>query len=84
MGIARKGGPDQITANVVAPGYVQDTEFFGDRGRSGRHDALVSETLVGRAGTPEDIAGTVHFLCSDDAAWITGQVISVNGGAYLA
>ncbi|RPF20737.1 SDR family NAD(P)-dependent oxidoreductase [Myceligenerans xiligouense] len=84
MGIARKGGPDQITANVVAPGYVQDTEFFGEAGRSGRHDALVGETLVGRAGRPEDIAGTVHFLCSDDASWITGQVISVNGGAYLS
>lgn len=84
MGIARKGGPDLITANIVAPGYVQDTEFFGERGQSARHDALVGETLLGRAGRPDDIAGVVHFLGSDDASWITGQVLSVNGGAYMA
>jgi 3-oxoacyl-[acyl-carrier protein] reductase len=84
LGLAKKGGRDQITVNVVAPGYVQDTEFFGDQGRSPRHDALTAETLLGRAGRPEDVAGAVRFLASDDASWITGQVLSVNGGAYLS
>jgi Dehydrogenases with different specificities (related to short-chain alcohol dehydrogenases) len=82
-GLAKEGGPDGITVNTVAPGYVQDTEFFSPRGRSSRHDQLVAETLLGRAGTPADIAAAVHFLASEGASWITGQVLSVNGGALL-
>lgn len=81
--LAKRGGRDGITVNTVAPGYVQDTEFFNERGRSARHDQLVAETLLGRAGTPADIAGAVRFLASEDASWITGQVLSVNGGALL-
>ncbi|WP_249714452.1 SDR family NAD(P)-dependent oxidoreductase [Rhizomonospora bruguierae] len=61
FGMARKGGADGITVNAVVPGYVQDTEFFNERGRSARHDQLVAETLLGRAGTPDDIAAAVHF-----------------------
>jgi len=83
LDLAKTGGPDGITVNLVSPGYVQDTEFFNDTGRSKRHDQLVAETLLGRAGTPADIAGVVHFLASEDASWITGQVIGVNGGALL-
>jgi 3-oxoacyl-[acyl-carrier protein] reductase len=81
--LAKVGGKDGITVNIVSPGYVQDTEFFNETGRSKRHDTLVAETLLGRAGTPADIAGIVNFLASDDASWITGQVIGVNGGALL-
>jgi 3-oxoacyl-[acyl-carrier protein] reductase len=81
--LAKTGGKDGITVNIVSPGYVQDTEFFNDSGRSKRHDQLVAETLLGRAGTPADIAGAVAFLASEDASWITGQVIGVNGGALL-
>ncbi|GAB3439779.1 SDR family oxidoreductase [Actinophytocola sediminis] len=81
--LAKAGGPDGITVNIVAPGYVQDTEFFNDSGRSARHDRLVAETLLGRAGTPVDIAAVVHFLASTGASWVTGQVIGVNGGALL-
>ncbi|MCC2319629.1 SDR family NAD(P)-dependent oxidoreductase [Cellulomonas xiejunii] len=81
--LAARGGPDGITVNTVSPGYVQDTEFFSTEGRSRRHDALVAQTLLGRAGTPSDVAGAVHYLASEDAGWITGQVLSVNGGAVL-
>ncbi|GAA3221222.1 SDR family oxidoreductase [Oerskovia jenensis] len=81
--LAARGGPHGITVNAVAPGYVQDTEFFDESGRSTRHESLVAQTLVGRAGTPEDIAGAVAFLASDEASWVTGQVLSVNGGALL-
>lgn len=81
--LAARGGPDGITVNTVAPGYVQDTEFFDESGRSARHDSLVAQTLVGRAGTPADVAATVEFLASTEAGWITGQVLGVNGGALL-
>ncbi|GAA4624384.1 SDR family NAD(P)-dependent oxidoreductase [Cellulomonas oligotrophica] len=81
--LAARGGPEGITANTVSPGYVQDTELFSPQGRSGRHDALVAQTLLGRAGVPDDVAGAVHWLASPDAAWITGQVLAVNGGARL-
>ncbi|MFF5445546.1 SDR family NAD(P)-dependent oxidoreductase [Streptomyces sp. NPDC012888] len=83
QGLARKGGPEGVLVNTVAPGYVEDTEFFDPSGRSVRHDALVAETLLGRAGVPADIAAVVHFLASPDASWITGQVIDVNGGSVL-
>lgn len=81
--LAKVGGRDGITVNVVSPGYVQDTEFFNETGRSARHDILVAQTLLGRSGRPADIAGVVRFLASEDASWLTGQVIGVNGGALL-
>jgi 3-oxoacyl-[acyl-carrier protein] reductase len=83
FGLAGEGGPDGITVNTVSPGYVQDTEFFNEQGRSSRHDRLVAETLMGRSGTPQDIASAVFFLASADASWITGQVLGVNGGSLL-
>jgi 3-oxoacyl-[acyl-carrier protein] reductase len=83
FGLAKKGGTDGITVNTVSPGYIQDTEFFNAEGRSPRHEKLVAEVPLGRAGLPEDVAGAVHFLASEDASWITGQVLNVNGGALM-
>lgn len=74
-------GPRGITANVVAPGYVEDTEFFGPRIDPGRRERLVGDTLNKRAGTPGDVAATLHWLASPVAGHVTSQVVQVNGGA---
>jgi 3-oxoacyl-[acyl-carrier protein] reductase len=81
--VATDLGPRGITANVVSPGLVVDTEFFGDRLSDERKQRLVAETRNKRAGTPADVAAAVRFLCSPEAGHITGQVVHVNGGAYL-
>lgn len=81
--LARELGPDGITVNLVLPGYVPATEFFGER-RNEEFDAVrIARTLVGRAGTAEEIAATVGFLASADAGYITGQLLGVNGGTVL-
>ncbi|WP_331735745.1 SDR family oxidoreductase [Streptomyces sp. NBC_00057] len=82
LDLARELGPRGITANVVSPGYIADTEFFRDRLPDTRRTTLVAATATGRAGTPTDIASTVAFLASPGARHITGQVLHVNGGAH--
>ncbi|MFF7275940.1 SDR family oxidoreductase [Streptomyces griseorubiginosus] len=79
--LARELGPRGITANVVAPGYVEDTEFFGAAIDPARRERLVGDTVTGRAGTPGDIAATLHWLASVGAGHVTSQVVQVNGGA---
>jgi 2-hydroxycyclohexanecarboxyl-CoA dehydrogenase len=79
--LARSG----ITANTIPPSLV-DTPMARGAEASGDFpgvDLVGSMVPVGRAGTPDDIAATCAFLCSDAAAYITGQVIGVNGGMYI-
>ncbi|MER6694563.1 SDR family NAD(P)-dependent oxidoreductase, partial [Streptomyces minutiscleroticus] len=79
--LARDLGPRGVTVNVVAPGYVEDTGFFGGAVDAARRERLIGETSTGRAGTPGDVAATLHWLASHGAGHITAQVIQVNGGA---
>ncbi|GAA3493148.1 SDR family oxidoreductase [Streptomyces prasinosporus] len=79
--LARQLGPRGITVNAVAPGYVEDTGFFGGAMGEERRARLVAETSTGRAGTPGDVAATLHWLASHGAAHVTSQIIQVNGGA---
>jgi 3-oxoacyl-[acyl-carrier protein] reductase len=79
--LARQLGPRGITVNVVAPGYIEDTEFFGDAMSEERRAQRIAETSTGRAGTPGDVAATLHWLASHGASHITSQIIQVNGGA---
>ncbi|KPI07185.1 3-oxoacyl-(acyl-carrier-protein) reductase [Actinobacteria bacterium OK074] len=79
--LARELGPRGITANVVAPGYIEDTGFFGDAIEGSRRERLIAETADKRAGTPADVAATLHWLASSGAGHVTAQVVQVNGGA---
>lgn len=82
IGLARELGPHGITANIVSPGYIADTEFFRDSLTDERRTHLITSTMTRRAGTPNDIAATVEFLSSPEARQITGQSIAVNGGEF--
>jgi 3-oxoacyl-[acyl-carrier protein] reductase len=79
--LAQELGADRITANVIAPGYIEATDFFRGRMTDQRRAALLAQTSNGQHGTPADIAGTVLFLASPAAGHITGQTLHVNGGA---
>jgi 3-oxoacyl-[acyl-carrier protein] reductase len=81
-GLSAEVGPRGLTANVISPGYIEQTGFFHGRLTEQRRDALIAATHDGRAGRPGDIAETAFFLASDGARHITGQVIHVNGGAH--
>jgi 3-oxoacyl-[acyl-carrier protein] reductase len=81
--LAAQLGPEGVTANVIAPGYVTDSEFFGDRMDAEGHQRRVAATLVGRAGRPDEIAEAVRWLAGPGGGYVTGQVINVNGGSVL-
>ncbi len=76
--LARELGSRNIRANVVAPGYVQTqlTDVLPEEATS----AMLQNTPLGRLGSPEDVAGAVRFLCSDEASFVTGAVLLVDGG----
>ncbi|ADD44618.1 SDR family NAD(P)-dependent oxidoreductase [Stackebrandtia nassauensis] len=82
IGLARELGTRDITSNVISPGYISETEFFGDVMTEQRRAALIEATFVKRVGIPADIAGAAWFLASPDARYVTGQTLNVNGGAW--
>ncbi len=79
--LAREVAARGITVNAVAPGFIQTamTDALPDKAR----EELVNLIPNGRLGTPEDVAAAVRFLVSEDASYITGQVLHVNGGMYM-
>jgi 3-oxoacyl-[acyl-carrier protein] reductase len=78
--LAREVAARNVTVNVVAPGLI-DTDMTRALTESVRNE-WAAKVPLGRLGTPEDVAAAVAFLASDDAAYITGQVLAVNGGMY--
>ncbi|TMS50424.1 SDR family NAD(P)-dependent oxidoreductase [Mycobacterium sp. DBP42] len=80
--LARQIGGRGITANIVSPGYIADTEFFRDKLTDDRKNVLIDAAMTRRAGAPSDVAATVRFLASPGARQITGQTIAVNGGEW--
>ena len=79
--LAREVASRQVTVNVVAPGLVE-TDMTRAITADVKND-WSSQIPLGRLGSPDDIAAAVGFLASDDAAYITGQVLAVNGGMYM-
>jgi 3-oxoacyl-[acyl-carrier protein] reductase len=76
--LARELGSRGVRANVVAPGYIS-TRLTNELPEE-LQQAMLANTPLGRFGDPEDVAGAVRFLCSDAAAFITGEVLLVDGG----
>ena len=76
--LARELGSRNVRANVVAPGYVQTqlTEVLPEAAKQ----AMLQQTPLGRLGDPRDVAGAVRFLCSEEASFVTGEVLLVDGG----
>ena len=79
--LAREVGSRAITVNTVAPGFI-DTDMTRELPEAQR-EALLTQIPLGRLGQAEEIAKVVGFLASDDAAYITGATIPVNGGMYM-
>lgn len=79
--LAKEVGSRNITVNTVAPGFIDTdmTKALADEQRA----ALLQGVPLGRLGDPEEIAHAVSFLCSDKAAYITGETLHVNGGMYM-
>jgi 3-oxoacyl-[acyl-carrier protein] reductase len=79
--LAREVGSRNITVNAIAPGFIGTDMTHGLNDELKRK--MIDETPLKRMGTPEEIACAVKFLASDDAAFITGHVLDVNGGIYM-
>ena len=81
MAIAREVGSRNITCNAVAPGFIETamTAVLSEEFKQ----AAVKQIPLGRVGSPEDVASAVAFLASDEASYITGHVLNVNGGMLM-
>ncbi|MGB8544125.1 MAG: SDR family oxidoreductase, partial [Azonexus sp.] len=79
--LARELGSRNITVNCVAPGFIATdmTHALTDEQKA----AMLASIPLGRAGTPEDVAGAVSFLVSPAAAYVTGTTVHVNGGMFM-
>jgi NAD(P)-dependent dehydrogenase (short-subunit alcohol dehydrogenase family) len=80
--LARELGPHNIRVNAIAPGLT-DTPATHSVASDAVIQMSVAGIAMGRLATPEDLCGTLEFLCSDASAFLTGQTIAVNGGSHM-
>ena len=83
-GLAKELAPQGITVNAVSPGFIVDTPFHATFTAPDAQDASIAQTALKRAGEPDDVAGAVIYLASDLAAYLTGEIIEINGGSWFA
>jgi 3-oxoacyl-[acyl-carrier protein] reductase len=79
--LAKELGSRNIRVNAVAPGLIETA--MTQKMPAGAREFLIKQAALGRAGRPEDVSGAVAFLCSDDADYITGQTLVVDGGVLM-
>ena len=79
--LAKEVGKRDITINAVAPGFISTDMTENNEGVN--EDYLIKEIPLGRFGEPSEVANLVTFLCSEEASYITGQTIHINGGLYM-
>lgn len=80
--LALELAPHGVTVNAVAPGWIDTEGWQGEL--EGRRDELAARVPVGRLGAPEDVASAVGFLASQEASYLTGLTLPVNGGLYIS
>jgi 3-oxoacyl-[acyl-carrier protein] reductase len=82
-GFAKELAPQGITVNCVAPGLIGETPFHDTYSTKESRQNMVNNTPLAREGVPQDVAGAVIFLASDQAAFITGETVNINGGIRM-
>jgi 3-oxoacyl-[acyl-carrier protein] reductase len=81
--MAKELAPYGIRVNAVAPGLIGDTAFHARFTAREAFDAMIKTIPAGRAGTPEDVANVIVFLCVEDSAFLTGETIDITGGMLM-
>jgi 3-oxoacyl-[acyl-carrier protein] reductase len=82
-GVAKELAPHGIRVNAVAPGLIGETAFHGRFTAEDAFKTMAKGIPLGRAGTPDDVARVVSFLASDASAFLVGEIIEINGGAWF-
>lgn len=81
--LAKELAPHQVRVNCVAPGLIGETAFHGRFTAPAAFEAAAKGVLLGRAGTPSEVATVVAFLASSDSSFLTGETIEINGGMHM-